>query len=333
MARAFVFVRENKSRLHSILSLVSRRKRQSKSLDWWANRIKAYGEKPANQFLAHDRNARRHPAKQREALCGSLNTLGWVAPIIISANSGKILDGHARIEEALSKDEKHLVPFIEVDVTEDEELLILATFDPITGLATYDKELLDSLLREISTGEAAINQLLGDLAKTNGLSLTENRPAGAGGDDFDTTPDPAQTRVQSGDLWQLGDHRLLCGDSTNAEDVARLMREERAVLFATDPPYLVEYDGTNHPSKWNDPLEVKKAKNKDHSDTYHDWDSAADQSGLYEGFISMAVERAIAEDAAWYCWHASRKQAMLEAAWEKFGAFVHQQIIWVKSRP
>src|SRR5262249_6207755 len=119
---------------------------------------------------------RRHPAKQREALRGSLNTLGWVAPVIVSANSGKTLDGHARIEEALSKDEKHLVPFVEVDVTKDEERLILATFDPITGLATYDKELLESLLREVSTGEAAINQLLGDLAKANGLCFGEGRP-------------------------------------------------------------------------------------------------------------------------------------------------------------
>src|SRR5262249_43225615 len=229
--------------------------------------------------------------------------------------------------------EKHLVPFIDVDVTEDEERLILATFDPITGLATYDPELLESLLREVSTSDGAVKQLLADLAKSNGISLSDNRPAGGGGDDFDTTPNPAQTRVEYRDLWQLGDHRLLCGDSTNAEDVAKLMQTEKAVLFATDPPYLVDYDGTNHPSKWNDPPEVKKAKNKDHSDTYHDWDSAADQSGLYEGFISLAVERAIAEDAAWYCWHASRKQAMLEAAWEKFGAFVHQQIIWVKSRP
>src|SRR5262249_20893723 len=152
-----------------------------------------------------------------------------------------------------------------------------------------------------------------------------------GGDEFDTTPDEEQTRVRSGELWQLGDHRLLCGDSTNKNDVIRLMIGERAVLFATDPPYLVEYDGTNHPNKWNDPPE-RKNNNKDWSETYHDWDSAADQPGLYEGFISVAVEHAITEHAAWYCWHASRNQAMVESVWERFGAFVHQQIIWVKDR-
>ena len=310
-----------------------RRKQKPTNPDWWANRIRSYGERPAHSFLAHEKNARRHPSKQREALRGSLNTVGWVAPVIVSAKSGKILDGHARVEEALARDKNQVVPFVEVDVTEDEERLILATLDPITGLATYDKEALDALLRELSTGESAINQLLGDLATSNGLSLSEERPAGPGGDDFDVTPDPAQTRVKAGDLWQLGDHRLLCGDSTNDADVRRLMVGERAVLFATDPPYLVDYDGTNHPSKWSDTAEVKKAKNKDHSDTYHDWDSAADQSGLYDGFISLAVKTAITEGAAWYCWHASRNQGMLEAAWAKHGAFVHQQIIWVKSRP
>jgi len=54
---------------------------------------------------------------------------------------------------------------------------------------------------------------------------------------------------------------------------------------------------------------------------------------LYDKFVAVAVQHAITEDAAWYCWHASRNQAMLERVWERYGAFVHQQIIWVKDRP
>jgi DNA modification methylase len=100
------------------------------------------------------------------------------------------------------------------------------------------------------------------------------------------------------------------------------MNGERAILFATDPPYLVDYDGSNHPTR-----------NKDWSASYGTtWDDSSQGADLYDGFIHAAKAEAIAETAAWYCWHASRRQAMLEACWEKAGAFVHQQIIWVKDR-
>jgi hypothetical protein len=135
----------------------------------WQNRIISHGQQPANQFLAHEMNARRHPGNQREALRGSLNAVGWIAPVIVSAKTGKILDGHARVEESLSQNENSLVPFIEVDVSESEELLILGTFDPITNQATYDKEALDNLLQGISTGEAGLQALLSDLAAKNGI--------------------------------------------------------------------------------------------------------------------------------------------------------------------
>ena len=143
------------------------KKRQLKNT--WQNRIISHGEQPANQFLAHEMNARRHPGNQREALRGSLNAVGWIAPVIVSAKTGKILDGHARIEEALSQDENSHVPFIEVDVSESEERTILASFDPITGLATYDREALDALLREVSTGEAALQEMLAELAQKEGV--------------------------------------------------------------------------------------------------------------------------------------------------------------------
>jgi hypothetical protein len=135
----------------------------------WKNRIIEYGEMPANQYLAHELNARRHPGKQREALIGSLNEVGWVAPVIVSARTGKLLDGHARIEETLTKDEEAMIPFVKVDVSENEERTILASFDPITGLATYDREALDALLREVSTGEAALQEMLAELAQKEGV--------------------------------------------------------------------------------------------------------------------------------------------------------------------
>ncbi|MFN7621521.1 MAG: hypothetical protein ACK5RS_00075, partial [Acidobacteriota bacterium] len=130
----------------------------------WKNRIVEHGEQPASQYQGHELNARRHPEHQRDALVGSLNELGWVAPVIVSARTGKLLDGHARIAEALGKDPDAIVPFIKVDLSDREERLMLASFDPITNQATYDKEALDKLLQDLHTGETGLQQLLADLA-------------------------------------------------------------------------------------------------------------------------------------------------------------------------
>ena len=74
-------------------------------------------------------------------------------------------------------------------------------------------------------------------------------------------------------------------------------------------------------------------RSKDWSDKYSDVDSPELGEALYDAFIKVAVANAITETAPWYAWHASRRQALLESVWEKYGAFVHQQIIWVKDRP
>ncbi|MEO5364688.1 MAG: DNA methylase, partial [Magnetococcus sp. DMHC-8] len=172
---------------------------------------------------------------------------------------------------------------------------------------------------------------------------------GVDGGEGEVIPElPANPVTRPGDLWILGEHRLLCGDSTKAEDVIRLMKGERAILFATDPPYLVDYDGTNHPPNKTYKERQEKAKlaaegkakkgwldgNKDWSNTYGvTWDDSSQGPELYEGFIRAAMDHAITDHAAWYCWHASKRQGMLESVWERAGAFVHQQIIWNKPSP
>lgn len=104
-----------------------------------------------------------------------------------------------------------------------------------------------------------------------------------------TIPEPPRNPAsQTGDLWTLGDHRLLCFDSTSAADVRRLMNGERVILFATDPPYLVDYDGSNHPTR-----------NKDWSASYGTtWDDSTQGAELYDCVIAAAVTEATADDAA-----------------------------------
>lgn len=135
----------------------------------WRNRIVRYGEQSADQFLAHPNNPRRHPQAQRDAVKGSLDTLGFIAPVIINKNTGFLIDGHERVMQALSKGDGTPVPFIEVDLSEDEEALALASFDWITQMAYYDKDALNTLLDDVSTDNEALQSLLSDLAEKQGV--------------------------------------------------------------------------------------------------------------------------------------------------------------------
>jgi DNA modification methylase len=200
----------------------------------WRSRIVGHGEEPPDQLLANPRNWRRHPAVQREALRGSLDTVGWVAQILVNRTTGHVIDGHARIEEALSRGEPS-VPVLHVELSEAEEALVLATIDPIAAMAIAEQSVLDELLASLSVDDAGLAALLADLAG--------DLPK-AGLTDPDEAPQvPEQPYIKAGERWVLGQHRLLVGDATKPDDVARLMGGVSAECMWTDPPYGVEYVG------------------------------------------------------------------------------------------
>jgi hypothetical protein len=135
----------------------------------WQNRIVGYTQVPANQLLANPNNPRRHPTSQREALRGSLDTLGLVDAVLVNKSTGYLIDGHARVEEALTLNEDMLLPVLEVDLDEDEEKLFLATFDWITTLATYDRDSLDDLLQSVNTDNEGLQAMLSEMAEDHGI--------------------------------------------------------------------------------------------------------------------------------------------------------------------
>jgi len=202
----------------------------------------------------------------------------------------------------------------------------------MTEMMSLWSEGLDAVLQGLSdTGEMPVS-----FDEDWGALLSDEEPAADPGPQIDKAAElQGKWGTALGQVWEIPSlmapdrcHRLMCGDCTDRESVRRLMTNERAILFATDPPYLVGYDGTNHPHKWSQP-----DKNKDWSESYGvHWDEGEPDGELYRGFIRCALDVAIEPNAAWYCWHASKNQAMLETVWDEFGAFVHQQIIWVKDR-
>jgi DNA modification methylase len=280
---------------------------------------------PLERLKPYARNAKTHGADQVAKIAGSMAQFGWTVPCLV-AEDGELIAGHGRVLAAEQLGLTEAPVIVLGHLTEAQRRAYRLADNKLTELGGYDEALLAAELQELEADDFDLS-LVGfsdaELDQLLAFDVGGGESSDAPGAPPVVVPEPPRNPAsRTGDLWILGDHRLLCGDSTSADDVRRLMNGERATLFATDPPYLVDYDGSNHPTR-----------NKDWSQSYGvTWDDSSQGADLYDGFIAAAVAEAIAEDAAWYCWHASRRQAMLEACWEKAGAFVHQQIIWVKDR-
>lgn len=184
----------------------------------WRNRIVGEGVKPASQFLAHPLNWRTHPQFQRDALRGSLNEVGWVQRVIENVRTGHLIDGHERVWQALDNDDAD-VPFVQVGLSEEEELQVLATLDPISALAGADAQALDDLLEGVSTEDEAISELLHEIRAEAELDLwlSEQLAAGPGGD---------------GAGRRLGDRKAQIKPVIYAEDLGTF---EQAILLTGNP--------------------------------------------------------------------------------------------------
>jgi hypothetical protein len=209
------------------------------------DRVKKLRRVPAGSLRPNPKNWRRHPKSQANALRDLLSEIGYADALLAreTADGLQLIDGHLRAETTPDA----VVPVLVLDVTEAEAHKLLLTLDPLAALAEGDPESLRSLLEQVETDSDAVKKMLDGLAKEYGAQPSP-KPLDDPGPRFDEAEElRTKWGVERGQLWTLGEHRLLCADSTNAADVACLMQGERAILFATDPPYLVGYDGTNHP--------------------------------------------------------------------------------------
>jgi len=146
--------------------------RAKKDAPTWRNRIVGEAEVSPNDLLANPLNYRVHPRNQVDALAGILGEVGWVQRVIVNRETGHIVDGHARVGLAISRMEP-TVPVVYVDLTDDEEKLVLATLDPISAMATADKAILDQLLADVSTGDAALQELIARTAEAAGIDIAD----------------------------------------------------------------------------------------------------------------------------------------------------------------
>ena len=191
-----------------------------------------------------------------------MSRFGYVSPMILDERTGRLVAGHGRLESLCKaksegkgppdrirvKEGDWLVPVVRgIAFTDDREAeAFLLTDNQTTVLGGWDDQELKKILEELGREEALLGTGFEEIYHDQ-LEVEQDDPT--------TLIDRAaelQKKWQTapGQLWSIGRHRLLCGDSTSEADVRLLMNGERACLFSTDPPYLVNYNGTNHPHKW-----------------------------------------------------------------------------------
>jgi hypothetical protein len=204
------------------------------------NRIVGSGVEKLDNILFNPRNWRIHPLNQQNALNGVLDEVGWVQEVIVNQRTGNLVDGHLRCQLASRKGETE-IPVKYVDLSEEEEALVLATIDPIGAMAATDKEKLDELFTSIQSDNTEVNKMLEEIAEKERLEY--------GKQEVDAEPQIDRAaelnekwQVKTGDLWKIGEHRLLCGDSTKCEDVDRVIGECTSFDVLTDPPYNIGFN-------------------------------------------------------------------------------------------
>lgn len=283
------------------------------------DRIKELRRVPASELIPNPKNWRTHPKEQQDALRGVLAEVGIAGAVLareLPSGELMLIDGHMRADT----DPTAVWPVLVLDVSEAEADKLLATYDPISAMAETDAVKLDALLKEIDTGSEALQAMLAELADDAGLYQEEKEIV------EDEVPEPPVDPVtKAGDLWLLGEHRLLCGDSTKAEDVGRLMAGERADLWLTDPPYNVALGMNETPEeakKRNRRTDGKVVSNDSMSDT--------DFRAFLVAVFGVAFDF-MKPGASFYIWHADSEGFNFRGAVIDCKQKTRQCLIWHKS--
>ena len=158
----------------------------------YKNRIVGSGEEPLDNILFNPRNWRIHPLNQQNALKGVLEEVGWVQQVIVNKRTGNLIDGHLRCQLA-AREGNTTIPVVYVDVSEEEEALILSTLDPIAGMAATDKEKLNELFQSFNSDNENVQKLISEIAENNGvLNISNDKWADA----FEKLPDEDRAPFQ-----------------------------------------------------------------------------------------------------------------------------------------
>jgi len=284
-----------------------------RSVEWW----------PTAKPRPYEHNPRLIPQTAIDKVAASLAAYGFRQPLVVDTD-GVIIVGHVRLLAARQLGLPEVPVHIAADLTAEQARAYRIADNRTAAESDWDLEVLPDEISALSEAGCELTPLGFDAAELARLELA----VAPEGDEESIPEPPADPVTRPGDLWRLGPHRLLCGDATRGVDVVRLMDGQRASLMATDPPYLVDYDGGHHPaSKSNGGAEGKDPDR--HWDTYVDPESSV---AFYRDYLQLALDEALIENAALYQWFAMLRSPLVFAAWQECGLRVHQVLIWKKSR-
>lgn len=260
-------------------------------------------------LVKYQSNSRTHSKEQIAKIVRSINEFGFTNPLLVNENNG-IIAGHGRLAAALEAGIEELPCIVLEGLTPEQKAALVIADNKIALDAGWDREILLSEFEFLKQFDYDLTLTGFDLEELCEI-LPDQLPEAFCGED--ELPSAVETKAQLGDVWVLGNHRLLCGDSTVATDVELLLNGEHPNTMVTDPPY-----GVNLDMSWRDtarPDGAKNNKNTVMNDDKADW---YDTYVLFPGAIA-------------YVWHASVFTDVVMTNLRDAGFEPKQQIIWRKS--
>lgn len=277
---------------------------------------------PTDELVPYAGNAKEHPEEQIEQIVSSIESFGFNDPVAVwhdDEGQPVIVEGHGRVLAAQRMGIGEL-PTIALDhLTDEQRRAYVHVHNQTTLTSGFDLEVLQQEL-------AALPEFDWGAYGFDVDELLEPMPDEL--DEDELPPAPAEPRTRLGDVWVMGRHRLMCGDSTDPAQVERLMAGREADLLLTDPPYNVAYGQDNGNSRW-DP--VKGKRRTDQKTILND---KFDDEASFQRFIEDAMEAGKAvmrAGATWYVWFAAMHSPAVFQAMEEVGLPPKQELVWVKN--
>lgn len=280
-------------------------------MDWPADKVE---RRPVGQLIPYARNARTHSDEQVSQIAASIREWGWTVPILVD-EGGSIIAGHGRVLAAQRLGLAEVPVMVATGWTEAQRRAYVLADNKLALNAGWDTDLLKLELSDLKEVGADLDLIGFSDAELEVLLA----PAGTQGlTDPDETPEPPVDPVSGpGDVWQLGRHRIICGDSTDALVVEKLLGDVRPHLMVTDPPYGVEYDADwrNKALRADGTPIAGRAVGKVENDDRADW---RDAWALFPGEVA-------------YVWHAGNKAHIVAESLMANDFDIRAQIIWAKN--